>query len=94
MRRFFYQSTCGNIAGRKSIPQMTLAQTVLMIAIGSMLIQPVVQENVRVTFGVGVMLVLTLIVVEFGQLKWDFLEKERLKKKLIPILLTKNYSKF
>jgi uncharacterized membrane protein YcaP (DUF421 family) len=63
------------VAGRKSISQMTLAQTVLMIAIGSLLIQPIATENVWVTFGVGAMLVLTLVLLEFGQLKFDFIEK-------------------
>ncbi|GGF25213.1 hypothetical protein GCM10010954_25100 [Halobacillus andaensis] len=43
---------------------MTLAQTVIMIAIGSLLIQPVSGKNIWVTFGVGSILVLTLIVIE------------------------------
>ncbi|WP_085521259.1 DUF421 domain-containing protein [Tuberibacillus sp. Marseille-P3662] len=63
------------IAGRKSIAQMTLAQTVLMIAIGSLLIQPVSGKNLWVTFGVGAVLVVTLIAMEFGQLKSDSIEK-------------------
>lgn len=63
------------IAGRKSIAQMTLAQTVVMIAIGSLLIQPVAGKNIWVTFGVGAMLVLTLITMEFLQVKSDAFEK-------------------
>jgi len=63
------------IAGRKSISQMTLSQTVIMIAIGSLLIQPVAGKNVWVTFGVGGVLVLTLIAMEFMQVKFDFMEK-------------------
>lgn len=63
------------VAGRKSIAQMTLAQTVIMIAIGSLLIQPVAGENIWVAFGVGAVLVLTLIVLEYGQVKSDLLEK-------------------
>ncbi|MFG6149865.1 DUF421 domain-containing protein [Halobacillus sp. B23F22_1] len=63
------------IAGRKSISQMTLAQTVIMIAIGSLLIQPVSGRNIWVTFGVGSILVLTLIVIEYSQVKIDALEK-------------------
>lgn len=63
------------IAGRKSIAQMTLAQTVIMIAIGSLLIQPVAGKNVWVTFGVGSVLVATLIVIEFLQVKSDAFEK-------------------
>ncbi|MFZ0474808.1 MAG: YetF domain-containing protein, partial [Halobacillus sp.] len=63
------------IAGRKSISQMTLSQTVIMIAIGSLLIQPVAGKNVWVTFGVGGVLVLTLIAMEVMQVKFDFMEK-------------------
>ncbi|MBY7144940.1 DUF421 domain-containing protein [Virgibacillus sp. NKC19-3] len=61
-------------AGRKSISQMTLAQTAIMVGIGSLLIQPVAGENIWVTLGVGAILVLTLIVMEFLQIKWDFFE--------------------
>lgn len=63
------------IAGRKSISQMTLAQTVLMIGIGSLLIQPVAEKSIWVTFGVGAILVLTLIILEYTQLKVDGIEK-------------------
>lgn len=38
------------IAGRKSIAQMTLAQTVIMVGIGSLLIQPVAGFNISLTF--------------------------------------------
>ena len=63
------------IAGRKSISQMTLAQTVIMIGLGSLLIQPVAGEDVWTTFLVGLTLVLTLVVVEAVQLKSDKIEK-------------------
>lgn len=63
------------MAGRKSIAQMTLAQTVVMIAIGSLLIQPVAGKNIWVTFGVGAILVLTLITMEYLQVKSDTFEK-------------------
>jgi len=62
------------IAGRKSISQMTLAQTVIMIGIGSLLIQPLVGENIWVTLAVGLVLVLTLIVIEYAQMKADPIE--------------------
>ncbi|WP_404456053.1 DUF421 domain-containing protein [Oceanobacillus kapialis] len=62
------------IAGRKSISQMTLAQTVIMIGIGSLLIQPLAGEDIWVTLGVGTVLVLTLIVMEFIQIKGDLFE--------------------
>lgn len=63
------------IAGRKSISQMTLAQTVIMIGIGSLLVQPIAGENIWVTLLVGLTLILTLVVMEAGQLKIDLLEK-------------------
>lgn len=63
------------IAGRKSISQMTLAQTVIMIGIGSLLIQPIAGKNVWVTLVVGAILVLTLVVIEYAQIKFDGIEK-------------------
>lgn len=59
------------IAGRKSISQMTLAQTVIMIGIGSLLIQPIAGESMGTTLLVALILVLTLIVVELLQVKFD-----------------------
>lgn len=63
------------IAGRKTISQMTLAETVIMIAIGSLLIQPVAGNNIWTTFLVGSVLVVTLLMMEFIQIKSDALEK-------------------
>jgi uncharacterized membrane protein YcaP (DUF421 family) len=63
------------VAGRKSISQMTLAQVVIMIGIGSLLIQPIVGKNVFTTLLVGLALVLTLVFVEYSQLKFDWLER-------------------
>ena len=62
------------LAGRKSISQMTLAQTVIMIGIGSLLIQPLAGKNIWTTLSVGTILVLTLILMEFGQVKSDKIE--------------------
>ena len=63
------------IAGRKSISQMTLAQVVIMIGIGSLLIEPVSGENIWTTLAVGLILVLTLVVMEYAQMKSDKFEK-------------------
>lgn len=62
------------VAGRKSISQMTLAQTVIMIGIGSLLIQPVSGQDIGTTIGVGAVLVLTLVGVEYLELKSDLFE--------------------
>lgn len=62
------------LAGRKSVSQMTIAQTVLMVAIGTLLIQPVTGKNIWVTFVVGAVLVLTLLAMEYTQVKSDAAE--------------------
>jgi len=63
------------IAGRKSISQMTLAQTVIMIGIGSLLIQPLAGKSIWTTLGVGTVLVITLFLMELAQVKSDWIEK-------------------
>jgi uncharacterized membrane protein YcaP (DUF421 family) len=63
------------VAGRKSISQMTLAQVVIMIGLGSLLVQPLVGKGVWSTLMVGFILVLTLVFMEFTQIKNDSLEK-------------------
>lgn len=62
------------MAGRKSISQMTLPETVIMVGIGTLLIQPIASKNVWVTFLIGVLLVLTLMAIEYLELKVDFFE--------------------
>ncbi|KGR90953.1 hypothetical protein CD30_08655 [Ureibacillus massiliensis 4400831 = CIP 108448 = CCUG 49529] len=57
------------ISGRKSISQMTIPQTVIMIAIGSLLIQPVTGRGLFPTFIVAFILVLCLVITEYIQLK-------------------------
>ncbi|RIW38433.1 DUF421 domain-containing protein [Bacillus salacetis] len=63
------------VAGRKSISQMTLAQVVIMIGLGSLLVQPLVGKSVWSTLTVGLILVLTLVIMEFIQIKNDPMEK-------------------
>ncbi len=63
------------LAGKKTISQMTLGETVLMISFGTLLIQPVTTKNIWVTFIIGAVLVFTLLAMEYGQLKIDWLEK-------------------
>ncbi|WP_067727698.1 DUF421 domain-containing protein [Oceanobacillus damuensis] len=62
------------LAGRKSISQLTVAQTVLMIAVGSLIIQPVSDRNIWITMVITLLLVLTLILIEYLVLKVDMLE--------------------
>jgi len=62
------------ISGRKAISQMTVAQTVMMISIGTLLVQPVGDDNIWIAFGIGVFFVLGLIILEYLQVKFNFLE--------------------
>ena len=63
------------LAGRKSISQLTVAQTTLMIAVGSLIIQPVSDRNIWITMLITLLMVLALIFIEFIALKFDKLEK-------------------
>lgn len=62
------------LAGRKSISQMTLPQTVIVIGLGSLIVQPIVGHDIWSTFTVGLVLVLTLIMMEYSQVKMDKME--------------------
>ncbi|MGM0875361.1 MAG: DUF421 domain-containing protein [Bacillota bacterium] len=62
------------LAGRKSISQLTVAQTVMMIAVGSLIIQPVGDRNIWITMLVTFLMVLTLLFIEYAALKSDVLE--------------------
>lgn len=63
------------LAGKKTISEMTLAQTVLIISFGTLIIQPVTSKSVTTSFIVGAVLVGTLLLLEYGQLKSVYLEK-------------------
>ncbi|WP_416148342.1 DUF421 domain-containing protein [Salipaludibacillus sp. HK11] len=63
------------LAGRKSISQLTVAQTVMMVAVGSLIIQPVGDRNIWITLLITLLLVLSLITIEFIVLKYDVLER-------------------
>lgn len=73
------------IGGRKTISQMTVPQTVIMIAIGTLLIQPVTGKGLWTTFGIAVLLVLSLIITEYIQLKMDGAETF-ISGKAIPVI--------
>lgn len=45
-----------------------------MISIGTLLIQPISNKNIWTTFGLAALLILTLLVIEVIQLKWDIAE--------------------
>jgi uncharacterized membrane protein YcaP (DUF421 family) len=63
------------VAGRKSISQMTLAQTIVMISIGTIIVQPIVEKSVwRAIIGAAVF-VAAIIIIESLELKVNFFEK-------------------
>lgn len=62
------------LAGRKSISQLTAAQTIIMISIGNLLIQPVLEKNIWITFLIALLLVLVLITIEELQIKFNRLQ--------------------
>jgi uncharacterized membrane protein YcaP (DUF421 family) len=63
------------VAGRKSISQMSLAQVVIMVGIGSLLVQPIVGKSIWSTLIVGLVLVVSLVMVEYLQIKVDWVER-------------------
>ncbi|MHA6487937.1 DUF421 domain-containing protein [Bacillus cabrialesii] len=62
------------LAGRKSVSQLTVAQTVMMIAVGSLIIQPVGNRNIWITMVITFLMVFTLLFIEYIVLKSDTLE--------------------
>ena len=62
------------LGGRKSISQMTISQTVVMIGLGSLVIQPIAGRGLFITFAGALLLILLMILTEFIELKVDFLE--------------------
>lgn len=62
------------VGGRKSISQMTIAQTIVIIGLGSLLIQPVSGKGLFTTFGVAFLLTILMIITEYLQIKVDILE--------------------
>ncbi len=62
------------LGGRKSISQMTITQTIIMIGLGSLLIQPVSGKGLFVTFAVAFLLTVLLIITEYLGVKVDVLE--------------------
>ncbi|OLO25593.1 hypothetical protein BTR23_24550 [Alkalihalophilus pseudofirmus] len=73
------------LGGRKSISQLTVSQTVIMISIGNLMIQPVSERNIWITFLIALLLILTLIFIEFLQVKFDKVESFFTGKSIIVI---------
>ncbi|EPY2274000.1 DUF421 domain-containing protein [Clostridium sporogenes] len=62
------------IGGRKSISQMTIPQTIVMIGLGSLLIQPITGKGLLATFIAAFIIVILMVLTEYLQVKVDFFE--------------------
>ncbi|RPJ98812.1 DUF421 domain-containing protein [Priestia endophytica] len=63
------------IAGRKSISQMTLPQTVVMISLGTIIVQPIVDKSMVKAIGGGAVFTLAILLLEYIQVKSNAFEK-------------------
>lgn len=63
------------VAGRKSISQMTLGQTVVMISLGTIIVQPIVEKSlIKAVIGATIF-VLSILLLEYLQVKFNKVEK-------------------
>ncbi|MGF6352507.1 uncharacterized membrane protein YcaP (DUF421 family) [Paenibacillus sp. 4624] len=63
------------IAGRKSISQMSVATTVIMISIGTTIVQPIANHELGKAIGSAAVFIVTLLIVEQLQMKFNFFEQ-------------------
>ncbi|WP_337032747.1 DUF421 domain-containing protein [Paenibacillus illinoisensis] len=63
------------IAGRKSISQMSVATTVIMISIGTTIVQPIANHELGRAIGSAAVFIATLLVVEVLQMKFNVFER-------------------
>ncbi|HEY0826842.1 MAG TPA: DUF421 domain-containing protein [Bacilli bacterium] len=63
------------LAGRKSISQMTVPTTVIMVSIGTVIVQPIANKSIWMAVAAAAVFILILITVEISQVKWNHFEK-------------------
>ncbi|WP_335743568.1 DUF421 domain-containing protein [Salicibibacter kimchii] len=78
-------TTILRISGRRSISQMTIPQTAIMIGIGSLMIQPLTGNGTWWTLGIALVLILCLIATEYIQIKFNPAETA-ISGKAVPII--------
>lgn len=71
---FFVGTFVLRLGGRKSISQMTISQTVVMIGLGSLLVQPITGNGLLITFLAALLLSILMVLMEYLEVKVDFLE--------------------
>ncbi|QHW31130.1 DUF421 domain-containing protein [Paenibacillus rhizovicinus] len=62
------------IAGRKSISQMTVATTVIMISIGTTIVQPIADQHMSKATGSAAVFIVVLLIVEVLEYKFNWIE--------------------
>ncbi|MGO4886271.1 DUF421 domain-containing protein [Anaerobacillus sp. MEB173] len=63
------------ISGRKSIAQMTITTTIVMISIGAIIVQPIIEDSVLKTIITIAIFIAVLVIIEYLQMKFNSLEK-------------------
>lgn len=71
---FFVGKFILRVGGRKSISQMTITQTIVMIGIGSLLIQPLAEKEVATTLFIALLFTVLMVIIEYLEVKFDFIE--------------------
>lgn len=63
------------LTGRRSISQMTIAQTVLMISIGAIIVEPFSDKDIRKTAIAAMIFVALLVIFEYCSFYFKFFKK-------------------
>lgn len=63
------------IAGRKSIAQMSVVTTVIIISIGTTIVQPIANHSMYKAVGSAAIFIATLFIIEYLQVKFNWFEK-------------------
>lgn len=71
---FFIGTFILRVSGRRSISQMTISQTAVMIGLGSLIVNPIEERGILITFLEGVLLAILMVATEYLAFKVDFIE--------------------
>lgn len=71
---FFAGKLILRLGGRKSISQMTITQTIVMVGIGSLLIQPIAEKGIWRTLLIAFLFTMLMVLSEYLEIKFDLLE--------------------
>lgn len=63
------------MSGRKSLAQMTMPEIIVMVSIGTLIVEPIVAKSVSQTVLILAVYVAVILILEFIQLKWNGIEK-------------------